>query len=164
MTAKRRRGDRKAEYLKYLESPAWKRLRKQALLRDGGKCRGFDCTAPAVNVHHDRYPQVLGTEKLDWLFSVCVDCHALIHSLTAKGTPLPDATRVVLGVASVPPNVTVLPDDWRLSTSAARARALRGKVKGQSRKGKKTKKKKPPKGPATTEQILGLKIHLEKGR
>lgn len=162
MTAKRKRGDRKQEYLRYLESPAWKKLRKQALIRDGGRCRGFDCTARAVNVHHDRYPAVLGTEKLEWLFSVCVDCHAMIHSLTAKGTPLPESTRLVLGVSSVPPNVKVLPDDWRLSPDAARARASRRGAKGQSRRGKKTKKK--PKGQATTEQIVGLKIHLEKGR
>lgn len=163
MTVRRKRGDRKAEYAKYLDSAAWKRLRKQALLRDGGICRGFDCTARAAHVHHDRYPAVLGTEKLEWLFSVCVDCHGLIHSLVAKGASLSDATRAVLGVASVPPNTTVLPDDWRLSPKAARARAL-GYRKGQTRRGKKTRKKKQPKQTASTDQILSLKVHFDRRR
>ncbi len=164
MAAKKRRGDRKAEYLKYLESPVWKKLRKQALLRDGDQCCGVDCTARAVAVHHDRYPEVLGTEKLDWLFSVCMDCHGLIHSLTKKGTPLQEATRTVLGVASVAKNVTVLPDDWRLSPKATRARAASGRVQHPGGRRKKTKKKHLKPKQATTEQIIGLKIHLEKGR
>jgi 5-methylcytosine-specific restriction endonuclease McrA len=71
----------KTDYWDYLQSTAWRDLRKKALERDKHKCRA--CGGPAEQVHHSRYPKVLGKEKLPWLYSVCVPCHGQIHSLAA---------------------------------------------------------------------------------
>lgn len=94
------RPSRRNTYNTYLHSPTWKRLRRQALTRDKFKCRG--CGDPAQHVHHDRYPNVYGQEKLSWLYSVCADCHTAIHEMVNAGAKLKTATRQVVVVMNDP--------------------------------------------------------------
>ncbi len=94
------RPTRRATYAEYLNSPQWKRMRKQALTRDGFKCRG--CGDPAQHVHHDRYPNVYGQEKLSWLYSLCADCHTAIHTQVNAGVRLKSATRQIVVVMNEP--------------------------------------------------------------
>ena len=76
---KRRRKKRGkwAWYGDYLESWTWKRKRGQALKRDRRKC--VHCGKPANQVHHTKYAEKLGTEPIEWLESVCTDCHRRLH-------------------------------------------------------------------------------------
>jgi hypothetical protein len=64
------------EYLKYIDSPAWKVMRREKAERSGWKCevcgRGHK-----LSVHHKRYPKVLGTEKMSDLELLCIYCHAM---------------------------------------------------------------------------------------
>lgn len=63
----------------YLKSDAWKRKRYVVLRRDNWKC--FYCGKPATQVHHKRYAKInIGREPIDWLVSVCDDCHKSLHS------------------------------------------------------------------------------------
>ncbi len=94
------RPSRKNAYNTYLNSAAWKRLRTQALTRDGFKCRG--CGDPARHVHHDRYPNIYGQEKLSWLYSLCADCHTAIHEMVNTGVRLKTATRQIVVVMNDP--------------------------------------------------------------
>jgi 5-methylcytosine-specific restriction endonuclease McrA len=65
-------------YQEFMKSGIWKKLRKQTLKRDNNKC--VHCGEKAVSVHHKFYVK-WGTEKLDYLESVCKNCHQLIHDL-----------------------------------------------------------------------------------
>jgi 5-methylcytosine-specific restriction endonuclease McrA len=62
----------------------WETARKQALLRDGGRCRR--CLREAADVHHRRPKQRGGTKNTEILYglsnliSVCRPCHSWIHS------------------------------------------------------------------------------------
>lgn len=130
-------------YTDYLDSAKWKRLRKAALKRDRGLCRS--CGAKAVHVHHAHYPRVLGTEKLEWLYSMCKQCHESIHDLVRAGMTLRDATiAAVDGTHTIP---------VRKPRRKRKVRGPRGPRKSMATKGE-----------ATMEQILGLKLHLEKRR
>lgn len=63
----------------YLKSDAWKRKRYVVLKRDNWKC--VYCGKPASQVHHKRYAKInIGREPIDWLVSVCDDCHKSLHS------------------------------------------------------------------------------------
>lgn len=128
---RKRRQQKKEDYSSYLLSPTWRKIRAAALKRDKNKCRACGCAAR--DVHHIRYPKKLGEEKMEWLFSLCVGCHGEIHRLAEK-MPLRHATELV--IESRTP-VVRLPDDPRLSKSAAkwRQRKDKGKSKGKKRKG-----------------------------
>ena len=66
-------------YHDYLETDEWQRKRYIVLKRDGYKC--VYCGAPATQVHHKRYSNVnIGKEPIDWLVSVCQECHMKRHS------------------------------------------------------------------------------------
>lgn len=63
---------------RYLKSDDWKRKRGLVLKRDGHKC--IFCGAQATQVHHKRYaPQNIGREPIEWLVSVCDECHRRQH-------------------------------------------------------------------------------------
>lgn len=73
---------RKEEYQLYLKSPAWKAIRKLAINRDRSQC--VKCgNKRHLTVHHVRYPERFGTEPLDYLQTLCEDCHNVLHG----GTP-----------------------------------------------------------------------------
>lgn len=62
------------KYLTYLESDTWAKLRNKALERDNYHCS--ICKSPYnLEVHHLKYPDVLGTEPLSDLITLCSNCH-----------------------------------------------------------------------------------------
>jgi 5-methylcytosine-specific restriction endonuclease McrA len=63
----------------FLKSEAWKRKRYVVLKRDDHKC--VYCGGLATQVHHKRYAKInIGKEPIDWLVSVCKQCHELQHT------------------------------------------------------------------------------------
>jgi len=65
------------QYLAYIRSPAWKRVREEHLERCDYWCE-ICRKARACQVHHVTY-QRLGWELPQDLTAVCVDCHHKIH-------------------------------------------------------------------------------------
>lgn len=62
----------------YLQSDDWKRKRYVVLKRDNWRC--VYCGARATQVHHKRYAKRnIGKEPIEWLVSVCNDCHNSKH-------------------------------------------------------------------------------------
>ena len=62
----------------YLKSDAWLRKRYVVLKRDNWRC--VYCGGRATQVHHKRYAKRnIGKEPIDWLISVCDNCHNSIH-------------------------------------------------------------------------------------
>ena len=62
------------KYLEYLTSGAWAKKRNQALDRDKYECS--ICRSPHnLEVHHLKYPDVLGTEPISDLMTLCRECH-----------------------------------------------------------------------------------------
>lgn len=93
----KRREDKKDSYAKYLEGSAWRKIRGAALKRDKHTCRA--CSAPAIHVHHVRYPKNLGEERMEWLYSLCAPCHNEIHKrASVRGVTLRAATNEVLNL------------------------------------------------------------------
>ena len=68
--------DHNYAYKTYLQSPAWKGKRKQAMNRDDHRCAL--CNNSAENVHHKTYDNI-GKEPLDDLTSLCHGCHKEFH-------------------------------------------------------------------------------------
>ena len=63
----------------YLKSDAWQRKRYVVLKRDNWRC--VYCGGRATQVHHKRYAKRnIGKEPIDWLVSVCDNCHNSIHN------------------------------------------------------------------------------------
>jgi len=135
----KRRKQKKDSYAEYLESSTWRAIRARALKRDKNKCRA--CGEKAEHVHHIRYPKNLGDEKMEWLYSLCVPCHNAIHR-AARVMPLRKATELILASPTDTSNVIYLPDDWRLSKTAARKRATGRWAEKNPRDKKKRKKPK----------------------
>jgi len=61
----------------YLKSDAWQRKRYVVLRRDNRRC--VYCGGRATQVHHKRYAKNIGREPIEWLVSVCDNCHELLH-------------------------------------------------------------------------------------
>jgi hypothetical protein len=72
--------DRQAYYrFDYLQSEAWQRKRYVVLKRDKWTC--VYCGKGATQVHHKQYAKNnIGSEPIDWLVSVCKNCHDNLHS------------------------------------------------------------------------------------
>jgi hypothetical protein len=73
-------------YREYMLSPRWKQLRREALERDGYRCRCCD-TPHRLQVHHRRYSFPLGTETVDDLTTLCggpSGCHPAIENARAR--------------------------------------------------------------------------------
>lgn len=67
-------------YLAYLESDRWRELRNEAIVRDGFRC--VLCNSPKdLEVHHLSYPELLGTESVNSLITLCHGCHVAIEKL-----------------------------------------------------------------------------------
>ena len=63
----------------YLKSDAWQRKRYVVFKRDNWRC--VYCGNRATQVHHKRYAKYnIGKEPIDWLISVCDECHKKIHN------------------------------------------------------------------------------------
>ena len=61
----------------YLKSDAWQRKRYLVLKRDNWRC--VYCGAKATQVHHLKYAKNIGREPIDWLVSICDECHKRKH-------------------------------------------------------------------------------------
>ncbi|TDX86366.1 hypothetical protein B0I22_0485 [Epilithonimonas xixisoli] len=62
----------------YLKSEAWQRKRYVVLKRDNWLC--VYCGVKATQVHHTRYAKYnVGKMPIDWLISVCNNCHEDLH-------------------------------------------------------------------------------------
>lgn len=68
------------KYLSYLESDKWTELRNKRLEMDGYRCSV--CKNPNnLQVHHLKYPAILGTESLSDLMTLCQNCHKKIDDI-----------------------------------------------------------------------------------
>lgn len=63
----------------YRQTPTWLALRDRTLLRDGYRCKHCG-SAMHLEVHHIKYPEVWGEERLDDLITLCHDCHESLHN------------------------------------------------------------------------------------
>lgn len=73
------RKQRQDYYHKYLKSDEWQRKRYLVLKRDNNRC--VYCGAKATQVHHKKYAKRnIGREPLEWLVSVCDECHRKRHN------------------------------------------------------------------------------------
>lgn len=61
----------------YLQSEAWQRKRYLVLKRDNWRC--VYCGKRATQVHHLKYAKNIGREPIDWLVSICDECHKARH-------------------------------------------------------------------------------------
>lgn len=87
---------KKSEYDRYLQSPAWKKIRSQVLERDNHKCR--ICHKTAVQVLHTEYSvDVFLGMKNESLVSLCRRCHRSIHHIGGKKCSLKEANRQLDG-------------------------------------------------------------------
>lgn len=68
------------EYLEYLKSDHWKKLRAEALFRDRGLCRKCG-SGVSVQVHHERYRTPWTACTLEDVICVCPACHQEAHGL-----------------------------------------------------------------------------------
>lgn len=62
------------KYLEYLSSRTWARIRDKVLERDRFECSLCGCPHN-LEVHHLKYPDVLGTEPISDLMTLCRECH-----------------------------------------------------------------------------------------
>ena len=67
-------------YVGYIQSSQWKELRREAIDRDGGRCRVCD-RKERLEVHHRKYPSAWKDDCLDNLTALCKDCHEVVTSL-----------------------------------------------------------------------------------
>jgi hypothetical protein len=65
-------------YADYLKSARWAELVAERLALDHYRCRACDRDKD-LQVHHRRYPAVLGTETVDDLTTFCRGCHVVIE-------------------------------------------------------------------------------------
>ena len=68
---------RQRAYHDYMHAETWRRLRREAIERDGRRCRLCNGSA-SLQVHHRYYPEVLGTETVDALTTLCHSCHEAV--------------------------------------------------------------------------------------
>ncbi len=68
---------RQKAYREYMRSEVWRCLRREAVERDGKRCRLCNAGG-ALQVHHRYYPEVLGTETVDALTTLCGACHEVV--------------------------------------------------------------------------------------
>lgn len=75
---------KKEIYAEYLQSEKWKSIRESALVIHGKKCK--ECGNESdLQVHHLRYPEILGTENVESdLVVLCKECHQKLHKKKHK--------------------------------------------------------------------------------
>lgn len=72
---------KKEIYAEYLQSEKWQSIRESAFIIHGKKCK--ECGAESdLQVHHLRYPEILGNENVETdLIVLCKKCHRNTHGL-----------------------------------------------------------------------------------
>ena len=79
------------EYLNYLKSDIWQKLRSTRLMIDHYRCQ--ICNKPFdLQVHHLNYPELLGTENpFTDLITLCKNCHEAIEDRKRNYDPIAEA-------------------------------------------------------------------------
>ena len=72
----------RGRYKEYLSSPLWAAIRRVAIERAGGRCQVCNSDL-LLQVHHRKYPEVLGYEEPYDLTVLCRRCHDLFHQVVA---------------------------------------------------------------------------------
>ncbi len=72
-----RKNSKRLQYEAYLNSAAWKKIKKAAMERAGYRCEAPGCLGDLnLDGHHLRYPEILGTEPVSDVQILCEDHHA----------------------------------------------------------------------------------------
>lgn len=71
----------RADYDAYLKTPAWRRVRDEAIARANGRCALCDAEGP-LQGHHRTYRN-LGHELPGDVIALCRRCHATFHRVSA---------------------------------------------------------------------------------
>jgi hypothetical protein len=66
------------KYAEYLKSEIWATIRRQRLAIDRNGCALCGSLGP-IEVHHRRYPKILGQETWEDLICLCSACHTKHH-------------------------------------------------------------------------------------
>ena len=83
-TVQRWRAERMEIYEEYLQSHTWQHKREAVIRRAHGVCEHPSCSAYVREVHHERYPNRLGDEPIDWLVGLCERHHDERHQGNAS--------------------------------------------------------------------------------
>ena len=78
--------EQKFNYLKYISSRQWKKVRKQKISEAGGKCEECGATH-RLEVHHLTYKR-LCCERMEDLQVLCRDCHDKKHPGKRRDHPV----------------------------------------------------------------------------
>ena len=68
----------KEGYQRYLESPWWRRIRADAIIRSDHHCQMCGAENVELSVHHNSYDR-LGEERPSDLIVLCRRCHSIFH-------------------------------------------------------------------------------------
>lgn len=76
----------KNQYQDYLQSDRWKEIRRMVFERFGRVCAKCG-SVNHLEVHHLRYPKILGEENLKDLVVMCQNCHRKCHGVVINMKP-----------------------------------------------------------------------------
>lgn len=92
---------RKSYYQSFLNSSAWRSIRRKVLTRDGFSCSACGCSKPTLlRVHHKRYGKNLKAIPLKHLITLCDYCHRKEHKRLRRERKQRSEQRKVAGVRS----------------------------------------------------------------
>jgi|APHM01.1.fsa_nt_gi Restriction endonuclease len=86
----------------------WKRRRREALARDGHRCRDCGTSGSPLEVHHLTPVAAGGTDELENLRTLCTECHRVRHK-QGRGPP-PALEKKVPDKGAVEYTVTAAPE------------------------------------------------------
>lgn len=116
---------RQALYREYLKSDHWKKLRIQAVRRDGSKCTKCPCRVN-LQVHHIRYRDRFEDSKLEDLVTLCEPCHTQAHGLKSK-----TATVIVNGGRFDPKKFPQIKKNWKKLARMKRLTKKEAKIRAK---------------------------------
>ena len=85
----------KADYFRYLKSPAWQAKRQKRIKIDGHRCCmcGRTDEETILTVHHIRYNTFQNEDPYRDLITLCENCHTSVHVLMNRVTGInPDGS------------------------------------------------------------------------
>lgn len=79
---------KRANYERYLDSDAWKALRREILLERGCVCQKckFRKESRVLHIHHMTYKRLFNELKTD-LMVLCISCHRDVHKMPRRNNP-----------------------------------------------------------------------------
>jgi 5-methylcytosine-specific restriction protein A len=87
------------EYREYMNSPAWRKLRKRVLVRDRYQCQTCGHISPHNDVHHKTYIR-FKAELMRDLVTMCRYCHERLHERLEREGKKIGKTETGVGVPS----------------------------------------------------------------